>query len=787
MTIKPLSIKVSESHSQEKNELIARNGKLHAQNCELVEQLHCMAEYIEDINSCLYSAQKTVLHMSTGKKFKLMHFLNRLTEQLLRGSFSEKRAFFSWLFKHLSTNGESEQRFTPLYPILQQLNVKRKKFDLRFNANGIVSSRQLRINDAVFDCESIQKTLKESRKKYDVIFLSIINYTFRHQRPQHIADYFAKEGHRTYYINAELEKETRVTPVAEKPNLYEVHLGASDTGSIYADDWRYNSQTLYTSFDELILNNCITDCAVICEYPNWHDFSLYLKRNYGFPVILDYLDDFTGFADEIDDELADNCLKIIKDADKVIATSKYLGDLVGRIRDDVTLIRNGTEFEHFNKAYKTNLDPGENRRKSIGYYGAIAKWFDFEKINFLAKALPDVDFVFIGEVSVENAPFNMLPNIKLLGEKSYSELPKYLADFDVCLIPFDTSTDLIKATNPVKFYEYLSAGKKIVATEIPELEEFKDRFAYLTNENEKFLEYIELCLSGTDTLASPEDAMAFAKGNDWSERVAAVKSVTQTAFPLVSIIVLAYNQIKYTRLCIQSIIEKTAYPCYELILVDNASVDGTPAYFTELAEQYPFVKCILNQENFGFAKGNNIGIKAASGKYIVLLNNDTVVTHGWITAFLKHYTANPKLGLLGPVTNSIGNEAKIKVDYTDISDMDLFAYKYTRKHWSEIWADVESLAMYCLVISRTALDVIGLLDEAYGVGMFEDDDYCNRAREAGFDLYCAEDVFIHHFLNISFAALGEKLSSENFLKNQKIFEERWGREWRPHKYRPGVS
>ena len=57
-------------------------------------------------------------------------------------------------------------------------------------------------------------------------------------------------------------------------------------------------------------------------------------------------------------------------------------------------------------------------------------------------------------------------DIKLLGEMKYEDLPKHLAYFDVCLIPFDTSTDLIKATNPVKFYEYLSAGKRIVATEI---------------------------------------------------------------------------------------------------------------------------------------------------------------------------------------------------------------------------------------------------------------------------------------------------------------------------------
>lgn len=119
----------------------------------------------------------------------------------------------------------------------------------------------------------------------------------------------------------------------------------------------------------------------------------------------------------------------------------------------------------------------------IGYYGAVSHWFDWEKVCYVAKNLPQCDVVIIGAVTEYRDKLEGYENIKLLGEKDYQELPEHLAYFDVCLIPFETSTDLIKATNPVKFYEYLSAGKRVVATEIPELEPYRDRYVYMSNDN----------------------------------------------------------------------------------------------------------------------------------------------------------------------------------------------------------------------------------------------------------------------------------------------------------------
>jgi glycosyltransferase involved in cell wall biosynthesis len=182
--------------------------------------------------------------------------------------------------------------------------------------------------------------------------------------------------------------------------------------------------------------------------------------------------------------------------------------------------------------YRAATDVFARRGMRIGYYGAISHWFDFDMIAYLSSRFPQHDIVLIGDVVAGAERLNRLNNVQLLGVMPYGELPNYLKTFDVCLIPFDASIDLIKATNPVKFYEYLSAGKKIVATEIPELEPFRSRYAYLANDQKLFGDYVEQCLNGSDTLASPEEAMAFAKENDWDNRFRVFADLAKSCFPI---------------------------------------------------------------------------------------------------------------------------------------------------------------------------------------------------------------------------------------------------------------
>jgi len=166
--------------------------------------------------------------------------------------------------------------------------------------------------------------------------------------------------------------------------------------------------------------------------------------------------------------------------------------------------------------------------------------------------------------------------------------------------------------------------------------------------------------------------------------------------------------------------------------------------------------------------------------YLVMLNNDTQVTAGWLQTLMNHLRTDSTIGMIGPVTNNIGNEARIKIRYQNSSDMHRKARRYTLAHAGELLS-MRTLAFFCVMLHRTVYEQVGPLDEAFGLGFFEDDDYCRRVEKAGLRLVCAEDVFIHHELSASFNKLGKDRQAL-LEKNRKIYEAKWGH-WMPHRRR----
>lgn len=251
-----------------------------------------------------------------------------------------------------------------------------------------------------------------------------------------------------------------------------------------------------------------------------------------------------------------------------------------------------------------------------------------------------------------------------------------------------------------------------------------------------------------------------------------------------SIIILTYNNLDYTRQCLENIVARTNYPNYEVIIVDNASQDDTPQYLRTFAQEHPNFHPIFNETNTGFAGGNNIGARAASGDYFVFLNNDVIVTANWLQGLLDHLK-DLKVGMVGPVTNSSGNETRILVSYQDVVDMPAFADEYTRTHAGQT-LEVQMLAFLCVAMRRAVFEEIGDLDERFQRGMFEDDDYAVRVRQKGYKILCAEDVFVHHFGSASFSKLGPGPYWELFKANMAKFEEKWGVTWEPSRLRPSL-
>jgi GT2 family glycosyltransferase len=194
------------------------------------------------------------------------------------------------------------------------------------------------------------------------------------------------------------------------------------------------------------------------------------------------------------------------------------------------------------------------------------------------------------------------------------------------------------------------------------------------------------------------------------------------------------------------------------------------------------VKLIFNSKNYGFAKGNNIGMKKATGDYIILLNNDVRVTPGWIERLVYHAKLD-KIGLVGPVTNSIGNESKIDIDYNwnNAKQIEEKSAHYAYSHWGET-LKLKNIAAFAWIIPRKVYKKIGALDEQFGKGLFEDDDYCMRVNKAKLDILCAEDAFVHHEGGAS-TSWGSPEFQLLFNTNKAKFEQKWKTKWTPHQYR----
>lgn len=246
---------------------------------------------------------------------------------------------------------------------------------------------------------------------------------------------------------------------------------------------------------------------------------------------------------------------------------------------------------------------------------------------------------------------------------------------------------------------------------------------------------------------------------------------------LASLIILCCNQLEYTRQCLESVLKHTREP-YELVLVDNGSSDGTLDYLEEIRRRRRSARTVVlrNETNHGYVAGCNQALEQIKGQYVVFLNNDTILTAGWLEGLVGRLLREwPSAGLVGPVSNGAMDAQCIRPDYTDLADLDVFAARRRQAFAGKMQA-VQRLTGFCLLIRREVLERIGRLDERYGMGFFEDDDLCVRAREAGYRLLIALDVYVHHFGNRTFQQLG--LDTRQQLEaNFELYRAKWGPEY----------
>lgn len=615
----------------------------------------------------------------------------------------------------------------------------------------------------------------------DVIVWGVIDWHFRIQRPQHLARELARAGHRVFFVSPLIERAEApgfaVQRLDDELPLYHVQLSTPRAPIIYSG--------LITEREGEVLEDLTRDVLrwiaprevwSLVEHPGWGTLPGLAPNA---RLIYDWMDNHQGFAGT-DPELVHAERALVERADLVLVTSELLRRGAEGQARAVEVLRNAGEFEHFHPA---GLEGPRKERPVIGYYGALAEWFDTQLVRHVAQRFPAAEVRLVGADTAEVAAgLAGELNVRTTGEVPYAELPAQLAEMDVCLIPFQLN-ELTRATNPVKVYEYLAAGKPVVTTNLPEIRDGGlDEFVARCKSGEEFLRAVEAALDEPPDDPRRAARVERAREETWERRGAALRAaVGRVEDPLVTVIVVTWNNLALTQACLASIFADPSRPELEVVVVDNGSTDGTPAWLREEAAREPRLRLILNEDNRGFAAANNQGLEVASGEYVVLLNNDTVVTRGWLRTLVAHFRRDPRLGLLGPITNNIGNEAKVETRYTEIEAMHPEAARLVLRGAGRCF-ELPVVAFFCVMLRRRTYEEVGALDEGFGMGFFEDDDYCCRVRATGRTIRCAEDVFVHHELSASFGKVDVEARRELFERNRRYYESKWG-EWVPHEYR----
>ena len=221
--------------------------------------------------------------------------------------------------------------------------------------------------------------------------------------------------------------------------------------------------------------------------------------------------------------------------------------------------------------------------------------------------------------------------------------------------------------------------------------------------------------------------------------------------PLCDVVIPAWNHPDLTRDCVQSLLEHTEIPA-RLIIVDNGSDPETIQILRSFkGNDRVALQILYNSTNEGFSKACNRGMRISDADYICLLNNDTLVTHGWLSEMIRIANTQQEIGIVNPASNTFGEPPNRILPEKEVIEMG-------------------SSIGFCLLIKRQVIEKIGYLDEGFEQAYYEDVDYCFRAKQAGFLCVLAQRAYVFH--------VGEASSPSKrpayVERNRQRFLQKWG-------------
>ncbi len=319
------------------------------------------------------------------------------------------------------------------------------------------------------------------------------------QRPQQIARAFADRGALTFYLTPGMRRDRAAGFTRIDEGLYVANISSR------------------------LLDELEDPIAILAWLPERSLLSRLRPRKLVYDH-MDALEIFGGAARRIrrDHE------ELVRRADLVTVTAGALADEVRAMGIEPLLVPNGVDFARFHSTGRTppDLEPILAQRKPlIGYHGSLARWFDYDLLLGAARARPEWNFVLVGPADFDDSwdlgALEAQENLHWLGPKEHSELPEYIACFDVATIPFRIDA-ITRACSPIKLFEGFAMGKPVVTTALDECRRY--RGAFVAESREDFVATLERALRASRDHGSRELFRAEASENTWARRVELVWS-----------------------------------------------------------------------------------------------------------------------------------------------------------------------------------------------------------------------------------------------------------------------
>lgn len=363
-----------------------------------------------------------------------------------------------------------------------------------------------RLYKLIYPNRKVKRIIKDIYNNYEKKFAFVFpspgtpwGYLF--QRPQQLAYNLAKLGYLTFFNvegNWKIDPDNKVWGLKRLNSLLYLHNDFDNGITLESIDyliiWRYwASQINFMKKN----NNCnvlqIYDCI---DVPDVHEYNSMLLKKHN---------------------------QLIKESDLVIATSENIYNRITLLRKDVLLLPNACDYQHFSQPrsvmWKELIQLRDNAKVLVGYYGAIAEWFDFDLLKYCANKYKNWIFLLVGEAYpniLNKEDLHKYSNIIVWERVEYKKLSFLLSQLDITIIPFEINK-ITQAASPVKLFEYMAGGKPVVATNLKELAKYDNVFT--ADNKQEFSKYLKKALALSKNEKFRYKLKQKARLNSWRSRV----------------------------------------------------------------------------------------------------------------------------------------------------------------------------------------------------------------------------------------------------------------------------